>query len=42
MNEWIKIRVPADLKAAFLRYAKDHDTTISALLRQFMQSLTDN
>jgi len=40
MDEWIKIRISAALKRASIRYAQDHDTTLSALIREYLDSLT--
>ena len=40
MEKMIKFRVPTQLKVSALRYAREHGTSVSALLRQFLESLT--
>ena len=40
MDKMIKFRVSEELKAAALRYAKEHGTSVSALVREYLESLT--
>ena len=40
MDEWIKIRIDAGLKRAAIEYAREHGTSVSALLRRYLESLT--
>ena len=38
----IEVRLEANLKESFIQYAKDNNTTISALLRDYIKEIIDN
>ena len=42
MDKMIKFRVPAQMKDEILRYAREHDTTVSEIIRHYLQSLLDD
>lgn len=38
----IEVRIEANLKESFAQYAKDNNTTISTLLRNYIKETVDN
>lgn len=38
----IEVRIEANLKESFAQYAKDNNTTISTLLRDYIKEIIDN